>query len=99
MVGLDASIDDVGACSLASRAVVDIIGAPCRAVTDTAEAPRSATLSSVGLELHNRILLDVVDLEVICVSFGAETPTTLSADKTYIRVVTESLELLLVKRT
>jgi hypothetical protein len=66
--GVDASIDDIGASTCSSAGVVDVAGAARRLVREACNAPRSACLRRVGVDLEDRLLLNVLDLPNVSVS-------------------------------
>jgi hypothetical protein len=69
VVGLNTSVDDVDAGTGTSRSIVSVRSRSLAHVGDTAETPRSTSLSGVGplldgakVGLDDGVLLDVVDL-------------------------------------
>jgi hypothetical protein len=62
VVGLDAGVDDVRAGALTSAGVVGVASRTTGASRDPGKTPRRVGLGGVGLELHDGILLNEVDL-------------------------------------
>lgn len=64
VVHVDASVNDIGADILASRAVIDVLGAARLLVRDSAKTPLSVGLGGGGADLDDSILLDKLDLSL-----------------------------------
>jgi hypothetical protein len=62
MAGLNASVDDVDASTLACTIVVAIGCAALGAVRNATKTPRSTALLNDAIDMHHGVLLNVIDL-------------------------------------
>lgn len=62
VAGIDTRVDNVGADSLASAVVIDVLAGTSLAVGDATKTPGGAVLGDIRIGAGNGILLDVFDL-------------------------------------